>query len=46
MKQIKMQFFELFERHETKIALENENNSLLQPTNILLQNQTKKIDAY
>ena len=36
-----MQFFELCERYETRIAFESENNSLLQLTNIL-QTQIKR----
>ena len=38
--QIKIFFFELLKRFETRIALESENNSLLQLKNIL-QNQIK-----
>ena len=40
IEQIKILFFELLERFETRIALESENNSLLQLT-VILQNQIK-----
>jgi len=40
MEQIKILFFELLEKNETRIALEGENNRLLQIT-IMLQNQIK-----
>jgi len=40
IEQVKALFFELLEKYETRIALENENNVLLQLKNIL-ENQIK-----